>query len=275
MRTRTTLLAVGSATALLAAASIAPATSAGTDSTALRTAVTVEGIMEHERALQAIADANDGNRASGTSGYDASAAYVQDVLEDAGYTVRTQEFDYEFFDINADPILDPTSPDRPAYVYGEDIDVMEYSGSGDVTKPVTPVDLTLPPTPEPSSTSGCESSDFDGFPEGNIALIQRGTCDFSVKADNAIAAGAGGVVIFNEGQNTEAEDRTTLIGGTLGVPQRSIPVLDATFEVGNELATLAGQPGGVTVRAFVDADVSERTTSNVIADSPSGRTDRT
>ena len=272
MRNRTTVLAAGSAGVLLATAAVVPSTAAvGTDTSALRNAVTVEGIMEHEQALQAIADANGGTRASGTPGYDASADYVAGVLSDAGYSVRQQEFDYEFFVVDGPTVLDPTSPDEPAYVDGTDIDVMEYSGEGDVNKPVTPVDLTLPPTSAPSSTSGCEDSDFTGFTAGNIALIQRGTCTFREKADNAVEAGASAVIIFNEGQ----EGRTDLIGGTLDPPQTSIPVLDATFEVGNELAALAGQPGGLTAHVATDVHVEERTTTNVIADSTSGRTDRT
>ena len=40
----------------------------------LREAVTVNGILAHERVLQRIANQNDGTRASGTPGYDASAA---------------------------------------------------------------------------------------------------------------------------------------------------------------------------------------------------------
>ena len=34
--------------------------------------------------------------------------------------------------------------------------------------------------------------------------MQRGTCDFAVKAKNAEAAGAIGAVIFNEGQRPPA-----------------------------------------------------------------------
>ena len=47
-----------------------------TDSEALRTAVTAEGIMVHENAFKGIADENGDTRASGTPGYDASADYV-------------------------------------------------------------------------------------------------------------------------------------------------------------------------------------------------------
>jgi hypothetical protein len=56
-----------------------------TDTTALRNAVSVEGIMAHEEAFQNIADSNDDTRVSGTPGYDASAAYVKDQLKAAGY----------------------------------------------------------------------------------------------------------------------------------------------------------------------------------------------
>ena len=42
----------------------------------LRDAVTVNGILQHERAFQRIANQNGGTRASGTPGYDASAKYV-------------------------------------------------------------------------------------------------------------------------------------------------------------------------------------------------------
>ena len=46
-------------------------------------------------------------------------------------------------------------------------------------------------------TSGCEAADFAGFAAGAIALLQRGTCVFSDKVNNAAAAGAIGALIFN------------------------------------------------------------------------------
>src|SRR5918998_207820 len=49
--------------------------------------VTLDGVMEHMEAFQAIADApeNAGTRASGTPGFTASADYVQERLERAGW----------------------------------------------------------------------------------------------------------------------------------------------------------------------------------------------
>ncbi len=63
----------------------------------LTKAVTVAGILSHERAFQQIANQNDGTRASGTPGYDASADYVARQLRRAGYDVRRQTFTFPFF----------------------------------------------------------------------------------------------------------------------------------------------------------------------------------
>ena len=57
----------------------------------LRNAVTVGGILAHERVFQRIANQNGGTRASGTPGYDASAAYVQRRLEAAGVRAAVRD----------------------------------------------------------------------------------------------------------------------------------------------------------------------------------------
>ncbi|HEX6485335.1 MAG TPA: M28 family peptidase [Nocardioidaceae bacterium] len=49
-------------------------------------------VARHLRALQGIADDNDGTRAAGTPGYTASRDYVVRVLERAGYEPTVQEF---------------------------------------------------------------------------------------------------------------------------------------------------------------------------------------
>lgn len=92
---------------------------------------------------------------------------------------------------------------------------------------------------------------------------------FEQKAQNATAAGARAAIIFNEGNSA---DRTGLIAGTLGTPQ-SIPVIETTFAVGEELYNLRAQSPTAHITT---STVSEtRTTSNVIADTPGGRSDRT
>ena len=254
---RAALLAVGASLA------IAPAASAvdEVNSKKLRDGVTINGLLSHERAFQFIANSAGGTRASGTPGFDASADYVQERLRDAGYRTVTQEFMFRFYEELAPAELEQISPDAKTYETG----TYQYSGSGDVTAPVQGVDLVLPPTPAPSSTSGCEASDFAGFTAGNIALIQRGTCAFGVKAENAEQAGASAVIIFNEGQ----PGRTELSPGTLGEETEvEIPVVAASFADGEDLAS----PAGTVARVFASTEDEERPTTNVLGYSRQGDT---
>ncbi len=231
----------------------------------LTDAVTVSGIMRHERALMNIAERNGGTRASGTRGFDKSRDYVVGQLQNAGYTVNVQPFEFPFFQELAPSTFERTAPTARTYD-DSDFATMDFSGSGDATGTVVPVDVVLPPGAEPSSnTSGCEAADFDGFPAGAIALVQRGTCTFGEKATNAENAGAAAVLIFNEGQ----PGRTEALSGTLGGPV-GIPVLGTSFAVGDELAGLAAA-GGTTVHVTTSTLSETRTTYNVIADAPSGR----
>ena len=103
------------------------------NSNGLRKAVTLEGIREHQQNLQFIADANDGVRTSGTPGYDASVNYVKARLEKAGYSVRLQEFPFDYFKDTAPPEFDRVSPQPEAYTTPEEFTTMTYSGSGNVT----------------------------------------------------------------------------------------------------------------------------------------------
>jgi aminopeptidase S len=58
----------------------------------LRDAVEVSDIRGHLQELQRIADENGGNRATSTTGFDASVGYVADRLIEAGYQVTRQTF---------------------------------------------------------------------------------------------------------------------------------------------------------------------------------------
>lgn len=55
--------------------------------------VTLDGVREHQAALQSIADGNSGIRSVGTSGYSDSVDYVVQRMTAAGYDVTLQEFD--------------------------------------------------------------------------------------------------------------------------------------------------------------------------------------
>ncbi len=226
--------------------------------------VTVDGVREHQRAFQEIADDNGGNRFSGLPGYDASVDYVVDQLEDAGYDPVVQQFDYTAFIPLGPSALQQTAPGQVTYVEDVDFGVVEQSDPGDVTAAVTPVDLQL--GLGNTSTSGCEAADFAGFPAGNIALLQRGSCTFEIKAENAAAAGAVGIVIFNQGDTADAA-RQGIPAVTLTANNTSgIPVLGTTYALGETLANTSG----LAMRVFANADREIRPTYNVFAETRHG-----
>jgi Zn-dependent M28 family amino/carboxypeptidase len=256
-------------TLLLAAPFLAAPAAAQTDSAALREAVTIAAIREHQAALADIAAANGGTRAAGTPGYQASIDYVEGKLEEAGYQVTVQPFHFLTFEETAPPEMARVSPEPREYVHATDFLTARYSGSGAVEGVVVPTtDVVIPPTPEPSSTSGCEPEDFPPAPaEAAVALVQRGTCTYQQKVDNATAAGYAAVLIFNEGQ----PGRQEVVQATLSGPV-TIPAVSTSFAVGEELFGLA-QAGEVRLRVAVETTTTATQTANVIAESQDGSAD--
>lgn len=249
----------------------------------LRKAVTPASILDHERRFQQIAnDTEGGTRASGTPGYGASARYVARKLRNAGYEVSVQRFKFPYFDVLSESFSQTAPQQRTFEPYDfstntGDYAVMEYSGSGaleDVA--VVPTnDIQIPPGPTPdSSNSGCKPGDFVPASEtkDQVALIQRGTCTFAQKAQNAEAAGYDAAIIFNEGQeDVPGDDRVGVVLGTLGEPGIGIPVIGIRFELGRQLY----QTEGARVSLDIQTKSEIRQTANIIADTKEGRAGRT
>ena len=194
-------------------------------------------------------------------------------MKDAGYNVAIQQYTFTYYAYTGIPAFSQTSPTPHDYVLNDEWGPGQSTGTvtGSTVQPAG--GIVLPPTPTPSSASGCTASDFNGFVPGRIALIQRGTCLFGVKVQNAQAAGASGVIIFNEG-NTNP-DRTGLLIGSLqdaaGNPIiPTIPVAFTTFAVGQSLYDQAQQSPPV-MSLSIPAVVKPNTPDyNVIAESKGG-----
>ena len=217
-------------------------------------------VRAHQAALQEVANENGGNRFSGFAGYDASVDYVVERLEAAGYDPDVQSFNYLAYEVVGPSVLQQTAPNPTTYVLGTDFGPITQTDPGDVTAPVTAVDLML--GLGNTSTSGCDESDWAGFPAGHIALLQRGFCTFELKAENAAAHNAVGIVIFNQG-NTAANDRNNIPAVTLTANNTSgIPVLGTTYALG---VTLSQTPG-LEMRVFANTLRQTLPTYNVIAE---------
>jgi hypothetical protein len=239
-------------------------------------------LWKHMQKFQAIADANPGpdghpSRNSGEPGYRASVDYVASVMKAAGYDVTIQPYTFLYFAFTGTtPTFREVSP--TAHDYAFNTEWGPGASIGKASAAIQPAGgIVLPPTQTSSSTSGCTSGDFTGFVSGRIALIQRGGCNFGVKVQNAQAAGASGVIIFNEGN----PGRTDLTIGSLvdaaGNPiVPTIPVAFTTFAVGQALynqyqqAVQAGSPLPVTSISIDGIVDPNRTDWNVIADSKGG-----
>ena len=237
--------------------------------------VTLEGVREHQAALQEIANDNGGTRAAGTPGYEDSVDYVVERMTAAGYNVSIDEFPFVFF---APSTLQQLTPVNATYQTG----AFTGSGSGAVTAAVIPVDINL--VPPRANTSACDGAfteaavgqpilpdpagadDFAGFPAGAIALVQRGGCSFALKAINAEAAGASATILFNQGDTPLREG---LIVGTAVAPAGSAavvtkPMVGASFADGSALAVTGST-------AFVEVPAPQNIIQrNVLAESKGG-----
>ncbi|MFL5919119.1 MAG: M28 family peptidase [Gaiellaceae bacterium] len=282
------LLCVAAAVALFAAPGASAITSAECDArvndtpSKLIPCIQTADLWNHMVAFQAIADANpspaDGHpsRNSGEPGYRASVDYVARLMADAGYDVTIQPYKFLYYAYTAVPTFNEVSPTAHSYTLNEEWGPGRSTGVANAA--LQPAGgIILPPTATASSTSGCTSADFTGFVSGRVALIQRGGCNFGVKVLNAQAAGASGVIIFNEGN----PGRTDLLVGSLldasdtpFVP--TIPVSFTTFAAGTNLLTQYQQAVrngtalpvmNISIRAIVDPN---RDDWNVIAESKGG-----
>ena len=233
-------------------------------------------LWNHMKAFQKIANQNPGpdghpSRNSGEPGYRASVDYVARLMQQAGYDVTIQPYKFLYYAYIGVPTFTEVSPTPHTYTLNNDWGPGQSTGTANAA--IQPAGgIVIPPTATSSSTSGCTSADFSGFTSGRIALIQRGGCNFGVKVLNAQAAGASGVIIFNEGN----PGRTGLLIGSLvdaaGNPiVPTIPVAFTTFAGGTALLDqYRSGPApvmNITINAIVDPN---RDDWNVIAESKGG-----
>ena len=274
------------AVAVVASLAVASPASAApqVDTSDLREAVTVSGITEHQAALEAIANANvfeptgTPTRATGTPGHEASVDYVVEKMTAAGFNVSLQPFVADIFFEQAPAVFEQTAPNPTVYQRFDGVNgvwfTADFSGDGDATAEAVAVDFAEPTATPSTSTSGCEPEDFGPEVAGKVALLQRGTCDFGLKVENAQAAGAVAAVIFNEGTIGDP-DRNGIVIPTLAGYNATIPVVGTDYPTGRSLVDLANGPG-VTLRVKVDGvGIQGVETNNVIAETPGGRGDRT
>jgi Zn-dependent M28 family amino/carboxypeptidase len=213
----------------------------------LKQRLSADAVMAHLTKLQQIADANGGNRAAGTPGYEASVDYVADTLRSKGFDVQIPEFELRM------PFADPPT----VTVAGTVVDAkpLEYT----VGTPPDGVRGPLVPA-RVEDTPGCTAADYDGLPvAGAVVLVDRGQCPFADKEVAAAERGAVALIVANIGDGKQSL-------GTLGsVTAVKIPVLSVSKAEG---ARLRARPGDTTIK--LNAGIKTVKTRNVIAQTKTG-----
>ncbi|ARR80259.1 Aminopeptidase Y [Mycobacterium intracellulare subsp. yongonense] len=221
-------------------------TGAAEFASALKGKVTIDAMMAHLSKLQDIANANNGTRAVGTPGYEASVDYVVNTLRDSGFDVQTPEFSARVFHAEKPEL---TVDGRP--VEARALDFSLGTPPGGVSGPLVAA---------PANSLGCAAADYGDLPvRGAVVLVDRGTCPFAQKEDAAAQRGAVAMIIAD---NVDEEQ----MGGTLGpTTEVKIPVLSVTKSTGVQLR---GQPGPTTIK--LDASAQSFKARNVIAQTKTG-----
>jgi hypothetical protein len=239
----------------------------------LEDTITIEALVAHAKALERISLSHTLSRSSASPGYLQAMDYIKSLIESPELTIWEQRFEYRFFLETEDPSLVMISPRQETYVWGTDYQTMTYSGISDVTAEIVFVTPVFPPGLEPNtSTDGCEAADFQGIDlTSKIAVIQRGTCNFTQKALNAESRGAVAVLIFNEGQ----KGRTDVVAGGLSADSTvGIPVVGIRYDLGKALHDRYAAGTTITLRVAVTGTNAMTPTYNLFAETVAGRSDQ-
>src|SRR3954451_19272115 len=260
---------------MLGATAPAVARAADPDTTALRNAVTRSEVLRYEQRLNAIGLANENNRLTASTGNFESVTYVMGELRKMGYSPTLLPYantaSPNAWSEKTPSVLEMVSPTPKTYVNGltatSDFAQMQWSQSADITAQVIPAARIQIPPPATADTvrSGCSMSDFPATVKDNLVLVQRGGCTELVKAINARANGAKGLIIMNEGQTGRTANTTRYISqtypGTVG--------LGVTYALGQQLYE-AAQTGPVTLRFKSDNNLNLRIDYDISAETPGG-----
>ena len=229
-------------------------------------------VMTHLTELSDISEsyAADGYRVWNGPGYEAAAAYAEQVLEGTGaFTVSRQSFEVPT------PEFGEASLTVAGTTYtGSHFDLSEGI-DGDYTAP-----LALP-TDADGAHLGCEAGDFATVPAGSIVLVQRGICTFEAKIDNATAAGVGAVFVYNNErppeEGTTPDDQLTNVASgprdENDSPAATLPQASGDAVAALIVAAPADTP--VEGTAVIEKQFLVTESFNVIADSVAGDPDDT
>jgi minor extracellular serine protease Vpr len=146
--------------------------------------------------------------------------------------IGVASYDNTFVNINSATVT--PGPPNP-------ITVGYQNMSGTPPPPAAPFSGSLPlarPTAGVDPGLGCTAANYAGFPAGAMAIVQRGTCTFAIKAQQAQAAGASAVVVYNS-----VAGGSGYFAGTVGNAS-GVTIYAVTTSIFDGQAIVAAMAGG-------------------------------
>lgn len=211
--------------------------------------VTADGMFVHLRALQEIANANKGNRTTGTPGYDASVDYVVKALRGKGFDVSTPQFERIRNVSEGKPTLTVGGRSFPV----DQASLLVRTPPGGLTGQVV----------RPTQAAGCGAGDYAAaLPKGAIAVVDDSRCSVVDKQNAAVGRGAAAVIVISQPSGQGAPPTLFNPGyyNQLTVP---VAVVGA-----NGAAALKGSTA--SVRLVLDAENVRVVSRNVVAQTKTG-----
>ena len=252
------------------------------DAGAVLKAFRARDLGNHLEALQRVADNNGGNRASGTSGYEDSARYVEDQLRAAGYSPVRQTFTYRRDDRTVETfnvLADTAGSAENTLVVGGHLDsVQEGPGINDNASGVAAVLETArwmkeagikPANRVRFAFWAAEEDDLDGSGHyvNELSPAEVGRTALYLNVD--MAASPNGVRSVHDGDGSDFGD-----GGPAGskeiedvffrfFEENSLPAETTPFDGGSDYEPFlqAGIPGG----GLFSGDVESKSNAQVQA----------
>jgi Zn-dependent M28 family amino/carboxypeptidase len=146
--------------------------------------VTLDAMFTHLHALQAIADTNQGTRADGTPGFDASVDYVAKLLRDSGFDVQAPDFNRVKQTQRGNPSLTVAGRSYPV----DQASLLMATGPGGLSAR----------TQRPERPAGCVVADYGAVNvKGAIAVVDDTGCSVVDKQNTAVAEGAVAVLVVS------------------------------------------------------------------------------
>lgn len=211
--------------------------------------VTADGMFVHLRALQEIANANKGNRTTGTPGYDASVDYVVKALRGKGFEVSTPQFERMRNVSEGKPTLTVGGRSFPV----DQASLLVRTPPGGLTGQVV----------RPTQAAGCGAGDYAApLPKGAIAVVDDSRCSVVDKQNAAVGRGAAAVIVISQPSGQGAPPTLFNPGyyNQLTVPVAVVGANGATALKGST----------ASVRLVLDAENVKVVSRNVLAQTKTG-----